>query len=193
MVFDAVSIDEKMDSSSESSGFASAVSIMNRLRVTPVSEQTSEKMGAVGATRSRVAACVFCCRGARSRRTNGSILFERDLKCAATAAAASCSAPLSRPWIRIRASGRRKPTLRGALALLFDRAAALFGTKAAAAERHSATMRRCIFEFALRAATLPLHVAFGPARAARARDPNCGRVGGARRRCEAPSLLYTAS
>ena len=61
MVFDAVSIDEKMDSSSESSGFASAVSIMNRLRVTPVSEQTSEKMGAVGATRSNVAACVVFC------------------------------------------------------------------------------------------------------------------------------------
>ena len=37
-----------------------------------------------------------------------------------------------------------KPTLSGALALLFDRAAALFGTKAAAAERHRATMRRCI-------------------------------------------------
>ena len=47
-----------MDSSSESSGFASAVSIMNRDSVTPVSEQTSEKMGAVGATRSNVAACV---------------------------------------------------------------------------------------------------------------------------------------
>ena len=52
-------MDEKMDSSSESSGFASAVSIMNRDSVTPVSEQTSEKMGAVGATRSNVAACVF--------------------------------------------------------------------------------------------------------------------------------------
>ena len=59
MVFDAVSMDEKMDSSSLSSGFASAVSIMNRDSVTPVSEQTSEKMGAVGATRSSVAACVF--------------------------------------------------------------------------------------------------------------------------------------
>ena len=59
MVFDAVSMDEKMDSSSDSSGFASAVSIMNRDSVTPVSEQTSEKMGAVGATRSSVAACVF--------------------------------------------------------------------------------------------------------------------------------------
>ena len=52
-------MDEKMDSSSDSSGFARAVSIMNRLSVTPVSEQTSEKMGAVGATRSSVAACVF--------------------------------------------------------------------------------------------------------------------------------------
>merc|ERR1719460_931194 len=93
MVFDAVSMDEKMDSSSESSGFASAVSIMNRDSVTPVSEQTSEKMGAVGATRSNVAA------------------------------------------------------LSGALALL-DRAAALFGTKAAAAERHRATMRRCMVELA---------------------------------------------
>merc|ERR1719460_736037 len=101
MVFDAVSMDEKMDSSSLSSGFASAVSIMNRDSVTPVSEQTSEKMGAVGATRSNVAA------------------------------------------------------LRGALALLFDRAAALFGTKAAAAERHRATIRRCIFKIARRAAILP--------------------------------------
>merc|ERR1719460_752462 len=95
MVFDAVSMDEKMDSSSESSGFASAVSIMNRLRVTPVSEQTSEKMGAVGATRSNVAA------------------------------------------------------LRGALALLAaDRAAALFGTRAAAAERHRATTMRCMVKLA---------------------------------------------
>ena len=80
MVFDAVSMDEKMDSSSESSGFASAVSIMNRLRVTPVSLQTSLKMGAVGATRSNVAACVcffvlWCvfflvAAAPRSRRTN---------------------------------------------------------------------------------------------------------------------------
>ena len=75
MVFDAVSMDEKMDSSSESSGFASAVSIMNRDSVTPVSEQTSEKMGAVGATRSSVAACVFSGRGARSRRTNAFLPF----------------------------------------------------------------------------------------------------------------------
>ena len=59
MVLEAVSMDEKMDSSSDSSGFARAVSIMNRDSVTPVSEQTSEKMGAVGATRSSVAACVF--------------------------------------------------------------------------------------------------------------------------------------
>merc|ERR1719247_1885390 len=95
MVLEAVSMDEKMDSSSESSGFARAVSIMNRDSVTPVSEQTSEKMGAVGATRSSVAA------------------------------------------------------LSGALALLFDHAAALFGTKAAAAERHRATMRRCMVKFAL--------------------------------------------
>jgi len=36
---------------------------MNRDSVTPVSEQTSEKMGAVGATRSSVAACVFSGRG----------------------------------------------------------------------------------------------------------------------------------
>ena len=61
MVLEAVSMDEKMDSSSDSSGFARAVSIMNRDSVTPVSEQTSEKMGAVGATRSSVAACVLCC------------------------------------------------------------------------------------------------------------------------------------
>ena len=84
MVLEAVSMDEKMDSSSDSSGFARAVSIMNRDSVTPVSEQTSEKMGAVGATRSSVAACVLCCfvvcvcagRGgaARSRRTNA-VLF----------------------------------------------------------------------------------------------------------------------
>ena len=149
MVFDAVSMDEKMDSSSESSGFASAVSIMNRLRVTPVSEQTSEKMGAVGATRSNVAACVFCCRGARSRRTNGFILFERNLKCAASAAAASCSAWRFSTGFGIRAADAGKPTLSGALALLFDRAAALFGTKAAAAERHRATMRRCMVKLAL--------------------------------------------
>ncbi len=56
-------MDEKMDSSSDNSGFASAVSIMKRDSVTPVSLQTSEKMGAVGATRSRVAACVFSGRG----------------------------------------------------------------------------------------------------------------------------------
>jgi len=36
---------------------------MNRDSVTPVSEQTSLKMGAVGATRSSVAACVFSGRG----------------------------------------------------------------------------------------------------------------------------------
>ena len=45
--------------------------------------------------------------------------------------------------------GRRQAALSGALALLFDRAAALFGTKAAAAERHRATMRRCMVKFAL--------------------------------------------
>ena len=49
-------------------------------------------------------------------------------------------------WVRIRLPDAGKPTLSGALALLFDRAAALFGTKAAAAERHRATMRRCIVE-----------------------------------------------
>ena len=32
--------------------------------------------------------------------------------------------------------------------MLFDRAAALFGTKAAAAERHRATMRRCMVQLA---------------------------------------------
>ena len=53
------------------------------------------------------------------------------------------------------AYGRWQAALSGALALLFDRAAALFGTKAAAAERHSATMRRCIFKIARRAAILP--------------------------------------
>ena len=45
--------------------------------------------------------------------------------------------------------GTPQTTLRGALALLFDRAAALFGTKAAAAERHRATMRRCMVKFTL--------------------------------------------
>ena len=65
-------------------------------------------------------------------------------------------------------------TLRGALALLFDRAAALFGTKAAAAERHRATMRRCIFKIARRAAILPSYVlCFLPVVRARAPDPNC--------------------
>ena len=93
--------------------------------------------------------------GGASRRTNGFILFERNLKCAASAAAASCSVPLSRPWIRIRATDAGKPTLSGALALLFDRAAALFGTKAAAAERHRATMRRCIFKIAPSRCDLP--------------------------------------
>jgi len=48
---------------------------MNRDSVTPVSEQTSLKMGAVGATRSSVAACVFCCCGARSRGTNAFLPF----------------------------------------------------------------------------------------------------------------------
>ncbi len=51
MVFDAVSIDEKMDSSSLSSGFEIAVSIMNLDSVTPFSLHTSLKMGDVGATR----------------------------------------------------------------------------------------------------------------------------------------------
>ena len=45
--------------------------------------------------------------------------------------------------------GRRLAALSGALALLLERAAALFGTKAAAAERHRATMRRCIVEILL--------------------------------------------
>ena len=52
-------------------------------------------------------------------------------------------------WIRYSSYGRWQAALRGALALLFDRAAALFGTKAAAAERHRATMRRCMVKFAL--------------------------------------------
>ena len=39
--------------------------------------------------------------------------------------------------------------------MLLERAAALFGTKAAAAERHRATIRRCIFKIARRAAILP--------------------------------------
>ena len=58
--------------------------------------------------------------------------------------------------------------------MLFDRAAALFGTKAAAAERHRATMRRCIFKIARRAAILPSYVlCFLPIVRARAPDPNC--------------------
>jgi len=44
---------------------------MNRDSVTPVSEQTSEKMGAVGATRSSVAACVFSGRGGGARVLDG--------------------------------------------------------------------------------------------------------------------------
>ena len=70
-------MDEKMDSSSLSSGFASAVSIMNRDSVTPVSEQTSLKMGAVGATRSSVAACVFSGRGGGARFSLCSVFFFR--------------------------------------------------------------------------------------------------------------------
>ena len=68
-------MDEKMDSSSDSSGFARAVSIMNRDSVTPVSEQTSEKMGAVGATRSSVAACVFSGRGGGAVSTDELLYF----------------------------------------------------------------------------------------------------------------------
>ena len=98
-------------------------------------------------------------------------------------------------WIRYSSYGRWQAALSGALALLFDRAAALFGTKAAAAERHRATMRRCIFKIARRAAILPSYVLrFLPVVRARAPDPNCveGMVG-ARRRCDAPALFCTAS
>ena len=98
-------------------------------------------------------------------------------------------------WNRYSRYGRRQAALSGALALLFDRAAALFGTKAAAAERHRATMRRCIFYIARRAAILPSYVlCFLPVVRARAPDPNCveGSVG-ARRRCEPPPLFFTAS
>ena len=56
------------------------------------------------------------------------------------------------PYLRF---GTPQPTLRGALALLFDRAAAPFGTKAAAAERHRATIRRCICYIARLAAICP--------------------------------------
>ena len=66
-------------------------------------------------------------------------------------------------WIRYSRYGRWQAALSGALALLFDRAAALFGTKAAAAERHRATMRRCIFKIARLAAICPHTSAFiGP-------------------------------
>jgi hypothetical protein len=91
-----------------------------------------------------------------------SFFFERSVKSAAIAATVSCSAPLLRHWIHIRATDAGRPTLSGALALLFDRAAALFGTKAAAAERHRATMRRCILQIARRAATLPIRRGFLP-------------------------------
>ena len=58
--------------------------------------------------------------------------------------------------------------------MLFDRAAAPCGTKAAAAERHRATMRRCISYIARRAAILPSYVlCFLPIVRARAPDPNC--------------------
>ena len=77
-------------------------------------------------------------------------------------------------WIRYSSYGRRQAALSGALALLFDRAAALFGTKAAAAERHRATIRRCISYIARRAAILPSYVLrFLPVVRARAPDPNC--------------------
>ena len=81
-------------------------------------------------------------------------LFDATSRSAATAAAASCSACCSNSGFGIR-YGRWQAALSGALALLFDRAAALFGTKAAAAERHRATIRRCIFKIARRAAILP--------------------------------------
>ena len=83
------------------------------------------------------------------RRTDEVNLFERELKGAASAATASCSAWRCSTGIGYRATDAGRPTLSGALALLFDRAAALFGTKAAAAERHRATMRRCIVEILL--------------------------------------------
>ena len=92
---------------------------------------------------------------APSRRTNGFILFERSLnfcsQCCGAVVERSSFAALD-PYSRF---GTPQTTLRGALALLFDRAAALFGTKAAAAERHRATIRRCIFEIARLAAILP--------------------------------------
>ena len=57
--------------------------------------------------------------------------------------------------------------------MLLERAAALFGTKAAAAERHRATIRRCIFKIARRAAILSSGVTALAAVRARAPDPNC--------------------
>ena len=77
--------------------------------------------------------------------------------------------------------------------MLFDRAAALFGTKAAAAERHRATMRRCIFKIARRAAILPSYVlCFLPIVRARAPDPNCVEGMGRRETSfrGSPSVLY---
>ena len=155
MVFDAVSIDEKMDSSSESSGFASAVSIMNRLRVTPVSLQTSLKMGAVGATRSRVAACVFvlfrggCVVSGRGGGAldgrNAVLLFDVSFS-TSDATAWRCAAAAAEPprrrarrmrfWTQLR-------TLSGALPLL--RAVTPFGTSAVHwPARHKATRTRCM-------------------------------------------------
>ena len=99
-------------------------------------------------------------------------------------------------WIRYSRYGRWQAALSGALALLFDRAAALFGTKAAAAERHRATMRRCISYIARRAAILPSVVtSFGFGVREHAPKTNEIRVVEAdqRRRWEAPALSCTAS
>ena len=133
---------------------------------------------------------------APSRRTNGFILFERSVSFAASAATTSCSDWRCSTWMRYSYYGRRQAALSGALALVFDRAAALFGTKAAAAERHRATMRRCIFKIARRAAILPSVVtSFGFGVREHAPKTNEIRVVEAdrRRRWEAPALSCTAS
>ena len=75
--------------------------------------------------------------------------------------------------------------------MLFDRAAALFGTKAAAAERHRATMRRCIVEIRLCAPLSRSHVVFDEGRRARAKAQE-QRGGSATKKTEVPTTPKTA-
>ena len=77
--------------------------------------------------------------------------------------------------------------------LAADRAAALFGTRAAAAERHRATTMRCMVKLAQPIWLCRVTPIFEPLREHALKSNVSPRLVGARRRWEAPALFCTAS